>query len=262
MRLVLPLRHKQNWTLLFENFSGYPDGISLRAFSLLASVSTFVYDVGMNAGLYLYHGVASAPTGAVVVGFEPNQRLASLVRSNLSANGLTNVRVESLCCSDRDGWARFFITNTDHMSTLESGFLAASGRPILGNETIETVALDTYVRDRNLGMDLAKIDVEGHEEKVLAGAWQSIALWHPSLIVEITDMDRGGQLAERLFALKYRCFYCCGEELTTIENPGELVRLRREGDINYLFVWRDEHLKALGDLPSRTRLRRKRTAVE
>ena len=144
MRLDLPLRYKQNWTFLFESFDGPPDGVSLRVYSLIAAVSKFIYDVGMNAGLYLYHGVASAPMDAVVVGVEPNAGLASLVRSNLTANGITNAKVETACCSDVDGLAELFTTNTDHMSSLEPDFLRASGRPLLGTHTVATLSLDTY----------------------------------------------------------------------------------------------------------------------
>src|SRR5690242_1146434 len=64
--LDLPLEFQQNWTILFEAFNNPTDGLALRFFNLYASNSKYIFDIGMNAGLYLYHAAAVCPRGAMV----------------------------------------------------------------------------------------------------------------------------------------------------------------------------------------------------
>jgi FkbM family methyltransferase len=231
----LPLQFKQNWTMLFEMFDDAHEGPALEAFQERALIARCVFDIGMNAGLYLYHAVCVADKGAQIVGFEPNEVLAGAVRKNIHSNGLANAEVVTGCCSDVDALVEVFVTNTDHMTSLESAFLRESGRPILGSFEAKAMRLDSFVRQRGYKVDLMKIDVEGHEDKVIAGAKETIQELRPTIIIEVADRNVEKPFLSDLFSLGYRCFYLLPQGRIEISSQAQLSQTRRPGFVNYLF---------------------------
>jgi FkbM family methyltransferase len=111
--------------------------------------------------------------------FEPNPGVAALLRRTLLANGLGDRA--TLCAaalSDRAGEATLVqwpeLLGGASLHTAEE--VLAAGRPWAGlagpseTVTVPTVTLDAYCDAHDLSsVDLVKIDVEGHEDAVLAG---------------------------------------------------------------------------------------------
>ena len=67
-----------------------------------------------------------------------------------------------------DGETRF-VLNEDHSG--KSGIGAETGSDQTREASVQTIKLDTFAQEQNLNrLDFLKIDVEGHEAEVLAGA--------------------------------------------------------------------------------------------
>ncbi len=164
-------------------------------------------DVGANYGTY---ALTLAGLGATVDLFEPNPAIAAVLRA--WAQHRRGVTVHGLALSDQSGMAELVIpadaggTEHDSSASIAPGF-AATGRRV----QVPMAPLDSLeITDAAL----IKIDVEGHEAAVLAGARQTIAASQPALIVEIEQRHIARPMAEvlgEIAAMGYRgCFLCDG----------------------------------------------------
>lgn len=117
------------------------------------------FDVGANSGVY---SVMAGALGALVEAFEPESQAYRRLLENLELNGLDNVNPNKLGVSDRSGRLRI----TTHLDA--ANHLVDGNDP--GGERIDVVALDDLAPPADDAGTFCKIDVEGHERKVLAGA--------------------------------------------------------------------------------------------
>jgi len=181
-----------------------------------------VIDVGANVG---NHTVFYAVNGAGrVYPFEPNPRAHALLRRTVDVNELENV---DLTYIDFGVGARH---EQLRMSTPKFNNL---GRTILGAEgdgRVHVQPLDDF--DFEGRVSLIKIDVEGMEMDVLAGASATIAEHRPGLGIEVDDAN-AGRFWEWLTKTSY--------------HPVRMVR-NYPNNANYVCIPK-------GALPSRARMR-------
>jgi len=133
-----------------------------------------VLDVGANIG---NHTLYLASVGARVAAFEANAALAGPLQASVALNGFNDrVSVRATGVGRAAGTARF-----DRLTPENLGGQALA----LGEGDIAVIALDSLSFDRPARM--IKIDVEGMELDVLAGAEALIARDRPLLYVECAD---------------------------------------------------------------------------
>lgn len=142
-------------------------------------------DVGGNAGEYSYW--LSLHALRVVV-YEPNPGChAAIARLNRR-----NVTLRATALSDRPGTARLvFQQGNSGIGSIadENPVSALGGRPDYVQLMVRTVRLDEEGLDP---VGLMKIDVEGHEAEVLAGAMGLIRRDRPRLMIEVEERHRSG----------------------------------------------------------------------
>jgi FkbM family methyltransferase len=140
-------------------------------------------DVGANCGLYTRK---LASLSSRVYAFEPSHKMADLLRRTSASN----VSVHEIALSDRIGNADLLIPRNDH----ELIYGLASLEPTVGAANKEVVSVDvpTARLDAIVHQDVAfvKIDVEGHELKVLHGAVELLESSQPVFLVEAEDRHR------------------------------------------------------------------------
>jgi FkbM family methyltransferase len=138
-------------------------------------------DVGANNGFFYALQVGLQHPDARVFAFEPDPEILPHLERNVAVNGLAEqITVVPVALSD---------TVTD--GRLTAG-LGASGYLLDSNDVhgvqVRVTTLDTFVADNRIDrIDVIKVDVEGHEERVLAGARETLAAFHPTLVLELTD---------------------------------------------------------------------------
>lgn len=145
-----------------------------------------VLDVGANIGLHSLTWAAARPD-LPFVAFEPSPRTATLLETNIRANGRSaQIRVLRAAVAATDGTAEFFECDDDAFSSLKD-----TGRRMVRERVqVPTIALDTYVRREAITqISLLKIDVEGLEHAVLQGAAHTLGTLGPDLFVEIYGGD-------------------------------------------------------------------------
>lgn len=170
---------------------GYVDGLELRGFlrhrSFLADVSagrfdayagevllgelgegTLFVDVGAHVGLYTLLGARRVGSGRVVA-FEADPYTAAALAANVARASPGNVRVVAKAASDRVGAAGFYPSPGTYGSSLYR-------RPSMaGLERIEIEATTVDAEVEPADDLVLKIDAEGAELDVLAGAHKTLA---------------------------------------------------------------------------------------
>lgn len=154
-----------------------------------------VVDVGANRGVYTYWFASRA---AVVHSFEPIPHIAA----TLAATASSNVTVHNVAIGDQRGTARLYVPHEDRESSLVRH--SDDAEKVLD---VAVVPLDDF----GLTPDFVKVDVEGAELSVLAGAARSLAHC-PPLYVEIEQRHLGSttitSVIDRIFAMGYRAGFC------------------------------------------------------
>ena len=201
---------------------------------LLREGDTFV-DVGANYGTFSLLASRLVGTEGRVIAVEPQPSLCAGLSESLRLSHAGNVQVMKLALGAAPGSATLLVPADD---TGRSGmFPAFSGRGRHETVSVEVVTLDSIIAGQTLtGRLFIKIDVEGSELRVLAGAKQAIAAHKPVIMVELNPWSARAAdgstsaLIDMLVNLGYRSFS------TTTLFPRQLQRgdIPLEGQHNLL----------------------------
>ena len=136
-----------------------------------------VIDVGANIGLST---ILLARMTERVIAFEPSPPNVAFLRRNLERNGITNVEIHAAAASDKPGTLRFHVAQFGAGShVVAAGHVSSSTMPTVD---VPAVTLD----DAELPpVAFIKIDAEGHEPDVLAGARRLLARDRPLIYTEV-----------------------------------------------------------------------------
>jgi FkbM family methyltransferase len=160
-----------------RNDSTY-EPFELNLISLLLAPGSCAVDVGANIGLHtLAMSEACGPTGRVLA-LEPEPDNIRLWRRNMEANGCQNVELLSMAASDRTETLELFLNEAnrgDHR-VYDPGGERSSVQVPAGR-------LDEVLSEKQLRPSLLKIDVQGWEPKVLAGARPSLEGTYPLAVL-------------------------------------------------------------------------------
>lgn len=167
-----------------------------------AEETAFV-DVGANIGVY---SLQLNDNFKEVIAFEPHPITCKILKLNIDLNGARNIRVEQIALSDSCGVADLMDDFGDNIgaSSLEDGRsneLTGCRNTVTLEPGAQAIAQVTSHR-----ISVVKIDVEGHELKVVEGLAPLLARDRPILAFEANSPAASGQLEARLRELGYMEF--------------------------------------------------------
>jgi FkbM family methyltransferase len=143
--------------------------------NLLRPEDLFI-DIGANIGSYTV--LASAVCGARTLAFEPDPITMRSLKRNITANNLAKrVKTIEAALGETTGHVRF----TTGLDTINR--IAEDSR--LKSRMVEMLTLDGVLADDS--PTLIKMDVEGYERHVVAGALRTLS--RPSLLAVITETE-------------------------------------------------------------------------
>jgi FkbM family methyltransferase len=162
------------------------DPLEHQLVTRIAAAGPVVFlDIGANAGLYSLHAALSARPGSFIVAVEPRPDLLARLAFNLAlarragavAEDVT-LRLVPVAMSDRDGEA-----------TLSDGGGEGGRRLVAAGPGMRVPVKPLAGLVGELGLDridVLKIDVEGHEDRVLPPFLQASpeALWPTTIVIE------------------------------------------------------------------------------
>jgi FkbM family methyltransferase len=179
MRLRLDLRESLQRDFLF----GLYDQRELALMRRYLARGGDMVDVGAHVGMYTVAAALALRGRGRVLAFEPNPEARRQLEANLALNACENVDVLPAAAAAEPGEALLHVpaTRDPSFSSLGGGRFDES-EPI----GVPTTTVDDEVLRRGLSPAFVKIDVEGAELDVLAGAEQTLAR-RPVLLIEVSE---------------------------------------------------------------------------
>lgn len=184
------------------HYADWPEYHELQFCRRHLSKGQTVVDVGANVGhcSLLLADIVGADN---LICFEPTPVTFARLQENWRLNGWRDEQLHQLAVSAKPG--RMFIPNSASPTTTNSIHASATNQT---DVAIEVTSLDAMVpqwRSREFG--LLKVDVEGFEREVFAGAGLFLTEMRPRLIMfESLDQHIEPAVAASLSAARYRVF--------------------------------------------------------
>jgi FkbM family methyltransferase len=222
----------------FQRAADWP---SIRLFCELAREATTIIDVGANFGIYTYFAATHARQSRLIA-YEPAPRVAALFERNLARNGWTErVDVRRAGVSANAGSMTFYVRENDHESTFEPDL--ATVDDVRDRIQVPIVALDDVFEREAIDPSraLLKIDVEGHEMRVLDGLERTLrqSQGRPTLLMEFLGKaiveDR---ILDRVVGFGLQVYYVTPTALVRVGSTSDLERVHQLGQSNFLVTER------------------------
>lgn len=212
-----------------------------NAFLELLDSHEAVIDIGANVGFY---SCLAASRGKDVISFEPSARNLKYLYRNLWQNRFHQVEVFPLGLANRTGLMQLY--GFGGISSLVRGWAQADEDRFT---IIPVTSLDMAIADRFGGRRLLiKIDVEGFELEVLAGARRTLELtpkptWMLEILLTVETVPGGVNTRfSEAFDLFWSHNYQCRKLNSTLDlvRPEDVRRWTAEGQMddetrNFLF---------------------------
>jgi FkbM family methyltransferase len=170
-------------------------------------------DVGAQKGYITLHLAKAVKSSGRVMAFEPDPRAMELLQAHCGRNRLENVALYPYALADAPGKCGFTLSK-------QLGWSSRFPNPLAAAVQASMIEVDTHRLDdvvaapgvRPQSISFIKIDAEGSEPLVLAGAEQTLRTFRPILLFEVNKPSlRAANLStegmeERLRALGYQLY--------------------------------------------------------
>jgi FkbM family methyltransferase len=190
-----------------------------------------IFDIGANIGEITMVAAKLVGHGGSVIAFEPIDRIADSLASNVMHNNLCQVTIERLALSDQEGKREIYSSCGQDIREENCG-LGSLYRTAIEQAPLQIVSLctlDDYMQEHSIqSLDIIKIDIEGAELPCLKGAKNVLHQYKPILIVELNEETaviagyRQSDILDYLETFDYFFF--------TISRNGRLIRVVRDGN--------------------------------
>lgn len=152
-------------------FTPPEDAFTLAVLSLLAARARTILDIGANTGRYTHLFAEAAPPAATLHAFEPHPGARALLEANTGRD--PRVHIHDCALGEADAALTLAVPLDERGNPVTA--LARLGTAMADEQSlaVQVRTLDGLVAAGELTLDrpvLAKVDVEGHEGAVLAGA--------------------------------------------------------------------------------------------
>jgi len=208
-----------------------------------------VLDIGANIGYYALMELNLIGDNGRLIAVEPSPSNVDLLKKNISLNKKNDqVRIVPGAISSKTGKERFYLSHASNLNTFHNYGTVTQH---LSGEAIEvntyTVADVLNKEETERGLDLIRMDVEGHEVDVLNGLIDSNSSNRllPSVIFEThisryTQENNMSETLGRLFDIGYKVRYMASswEQGTDIINKygyTEIAQIKTDGVTRAVF---------------------------
>jgi FkbM family methyltransferase len=159
-----------------------------------------VLEAGANIGSHtVFLGQAVGREGTVLA-FEPQRVLFQILCANVALGGLHNVYAYQSALGPEPG--QILVPQIDYEQPGNFGGVGLGGA--ISGERVAVTTIDAHALPR---CGFIKIDVEGMESAVIAGAQETISRCRPYLYVENDRREKSAKLIEQLLNLDYRLYW-------------------------------------------------------
>lgn len=204
-----------------------------RALARRVAFGSWAIDVGANNGFFTKRFAQWVTGGGRIIAIEPDSENLALLRRRVSTEGLTAVAIHRAVAIERSGSAHL----RRNPARPDDHRIADSG------EIVEAITIDDLVKDAgNPTIGLIKIDTQGSERRVLAGATRTLQRCRPNLFIEVDDRalrengTSAAQLISDIQARGYRFFTIARNGREVSVQPDEIILALASGKRDYIDV--------------------------
>jgi FkbM family methyltransferase len=166
-------------------------------------------DIGANIGIYTISMAKEMGAKGEIWSFEPLPPNVKQVEDNLLLNNLNNARIYPIALGNENGTIALKLSDDDMFASTVEVFSYESGKTL----DVAIKKLDTVWQEKNKpAVSVIKIDVEGAEMDVLAGAVEVLKANKPVLLLEAATSDHFNQLSQWLSPFGYKAIQPKGFE--------------------------------------------------
>ncbi len=159
-------------------------------------------DIGANAGAYSFWVYSCLKTDCSIYAIEPDPELQKRITFNAATNGATSITPIGHALSDQSGEMQLAVTQGNRgQNVLQAVGSNAATIPV------HVTTLLSLVQDYKISrIDSLKIDVEGHEYRVMQHFFQTAdkALWPGSIICETCTKEQSEGMGKLLSQMGYK----------------------------------------------------------
>lgn len=171
--------------------------LEMQTIAGLCTRDDFVIEVGANIGAHTVEIARHVGPGGAVLAFEPQRLVFQALCANIALNSFRNVYCFWAAAGASD--TRIPVPDLDPDKDTNFGGLSLGGGKT--GFAVPCMMLDGFLSLPRL--KLIKVDVEGMESEVLAGAGKLIAKFKPLLYLENDRIEKSEALIRQLDALGY-----------------------------------------------------------
>jgi FkbM family methyltransferase len=169
----------------FNGFSEYHSvgrGVSIAEQEFLTRFAFregAIIDIGANLGLFSLVARTVMPQRRIVA-FEPAPSTFRALSANVARNGASNIECRQAAVSDRDGTVSFVLRENARANSSIAAPGAATGAATVD---VPCLTLDSFTSEAGIDrIGLLKVDVEGFEAAVFAGANRVLSTVRPHVV--------------------------------------------------------------------------------
>ncbi len=184
------------------------DAILFRMVNELVKDGDVVWDIGANVGLFSFAAANRAGHAGEVIAVEADLWLVGLLRRSctlLERSSNAVVTVVPAAASDSLGLAKFHVAKRARSSNHLDGVGSTQAGGTRRTECVLTITLD-WLLEHVPAPQVLKIDVEGMEHRVLAGATAVLSKARPVIWCEVDPVNKD-EVTRILHAHDYEIFY-------------------------------------------------------
>jgi FkbM family methyltransferase len=182
-----------------------------------------VVDVGANLGFTALLFAKLVGPGGKIYAFEPSPAMYAKLLQVVEKNQLSNVRCFNLGCGTARKRETLLVPASSGNATIRRDGVRLAG--ICREISIEIDTLDHVILPLAPRVDFLKIDTEGFEDQVLAGAEQLIARDRPIVYIELS-LEYGESSARAIAWLRERGYtFDRDPDLTSAHNGDNFLAL-------------------------------------
>jgi len=174
------------------------------------------YDIGANYGMHALLMAKLVGASGHVYAFEPVPAIFQGLKEHMEMNRFHHVQCVPAGAWDYSGRVQFF--TGDHLG---AGHCAEIGGTSGRSMEVEVLSLDDFVFEGNHHPpDFIKVDVEGAEGKVLAGARRVLETYRPVLLIDLHNPEQDVAVGTTLMHLGYKTHRTTDDTIITNMSAG------------------------------------------